>query len=251
MVDQVFMGSNEATPAYTEEQLAEANASNQGGDPNLPSSDSRPEGLPENFNSVEDLAKSYRELQSKFSRGDTQETVKADTEAEPELNQQQQDNLSKVDMYALSEEYADNGQLTDKSYQELEALGFDKDTVDDYIEFRTAQHNAPILEAAGGEEAYGDMVRWAAANLTPAEQDAYDAAITSDPNVALLALEGLKAKFTAANGSDTNYYEGEESNSTGGYESWAQVTEAMKDPKYKTDPAFRSEVERKLAVTNL
>ena len=61
MVDSVVMGGGEVTPAFTDEQLAAAEgneAATQGGDPNLPSGDvARPEGLPENFNSVEDLVK--------------------------------------------------------------------------------------------------------------------------------------------------------------------------------------------------
>ena len=37
--------------------------------------------------------------------------------------------------------------------------------------------------------------------------------------------------------------------SSNGFESWAQVTEAMRDPRYDKDEAYRRKVEQRLAVS--
>ena len=66
------------------------------------------------------------------------------------------------------------------------------------------------------------------------------------------AIKSLNAQYLLANGSSPNLLQG----STGGssaeaFTSLAQMSEAMKDPKYQTDPAFREEVTRKLESSNL
>jgi len=262
MVDSVTMSTDPA-PAYTEEQVAAANTTDtqEGGDPNLPSGDSRPDGLPENFNSVEDLAKSYKELQGKFSQQNQQQpkqegesNVSADDTASPnplelEITKAQSD---QVDMAGMSEEYMANGELGTESYDKLESLGFDRQTVDNYIQYQINNHQAPLLEAAGGRESYDQMTQWAAQSMTQVEQDAYNKAIGSDPATAMLAVEGLKSKYTSANGSNPSYIDGDTGAIGGaGFESWAQVTEAMSNPKYQSDPAYRASVERKLSASSL
>ena len=59
MVDQVEIKEAETTAEKPEEQVVEQ---------------SKPEGLPEKFNSVEDLAKSYAELEKKLGEPKPQET---------------------------------------------------------------------------------------------------------------------------------------------------------------------------------
>ena len=58
MVDQVEIKEAETTAEKPEEQVEQ----------------SKPEGLPEKFNSVEDLAKSYAELEKKLGDSKPQET---------------------------------------------------------------------------------------------------------------------------------------------------------------------------------
>ena len=55
-----------------------------------------------------------------------------------------------------------------------------------------------------------------------------------------------------ANGSSPNLLQGSTGgSSSGGFTSLAQMSEAMRDPKYQTDPNFRDEVTRKLESSNL
>ena len=67
-----------------------------------------------------------------------------------------------------------------------------------------------------------------------------------------LAVEGLRSKYQAAEGSDPALIAGQSAPSSGGnYSSWAEVTQAMRDPRYKSDPAYRQSVTSKLERSNV
>ena len=56
----------------------------------------------------------------------------------------------------------------------------------------------------------------------------------------------------SADNPQQSLFEGETENVTGEvFQSVAQVTEAMNDPRYQKDPAFRKEVEDKLARSSV
>ena len=82
---------------------------------------SKPEGLPEKFNSVEDLAKSYAELEAKLGTNKEQpvkeETPVQETQkGELDIAENVVENAG-LDMNSLADEYAENGKLNDESYQ--------------------------------------------------------------------------------------------------------------------------------------
>ena len=219
---------------------------------------SKPEGLPEKFNSVEDLAKSYSELEAKL--GTNKEEVK--TEEVKEVKTDSLDIAEKavsnagLDMNNLAEEYAKGGKLEDTSYEALEKAGIPKDYVDQFIQGQKAisdQQSATMKSLVGGDEAYTEMSNWAADNMTDAEKTAYNSAVNSkDLETAKLAVVGLKAKFEAVNGSEPKLVQGKATPiGVDGYESWQQVTAAMKDPRYAVDPAYQNMVKNKLAKSEI
>jgi hypothetical protein len=62
----------------------------------------------------------------------------------------------------------------------------------------------------------------------------------------------LFSQFTAAGGKTPQVVMGAtQGASVKPFNSAAQVTEAMKDPRYKNDPAYRQNVEQRLAVTSI
>ena len=65
-------------------------------------------------------------------------------------------------------------------------------------------------------------------------------------------MVGLKAKFEAVNGSEPKLVQGKATPiGVDGYESWQQVTAAMKDPRYAVDPAYQNMVKNKLAKSEI
>ena len=226
----------------------------EGGDPV-----SRPEWLPEKFQSVEDMAKAYAELEAKLG-GKTQDNPQTDP-ANAYTNQSGQNPeqaLSEkgLDLSTFTAEFNTKGELSADSYAKLAAAGFDKGIVDNYISGQkavAAQYETAVVSEVGGSEKYSEMITWAKANMSDAEINAYNAAVSSgDVAQAKLAVLGLSAKFFKANGSEPRLVQGRTTSASEDvFESTAQLTEAMRDKRYRNDPAFRAKVQSKLARSNI
>lgn len=235
---------------YQQEMLDKANqleANNQ-------QTDDRPDWLPEKFNSAEDMANAYNELEQKLGgqqkEDNTEDAEDALEEVAESLEQQG------IDFDALSQEFYDNGELSDEAYQALEEANIPRHLVDQFIDGQVAvaaRIQSEAFNQVGGEEAYNDMIGWASDALPETSIDAFNRAISSgDAETANLAIQGLYAQYRSENGSEPSLVMGETSSVTGGvFESAAQLTAAMRDPRYATDPAYRQEVSRKLQRSNV
>lgn len=215
---------------------------------------SKPEGLPEKFNSVEDLAKSYQELEKKL--GDNTEAPKTDAPKNDLDIAEKAVESAGLNMENLSSEYAEKGELDAKSYEALEKAGIPKEYVNQFIEGQKAvadQQTTSIKDIVGGADAYTEMSEWAAENMSEQEKTAYNTAVNSkDIETAKLAVVGLKAKFENANGNEPSLVEGKATiTGQGGYKSWAEVTAAMGDDRYQKDPAYQNMVQEKLSKSDL
>jgi len=217
---------------------------------------SKPEGLPEKFKSVEDLAKSYQELEKKLGDSQPKETeVSKNDNSDLDIAEKAVETAG-LNMDTLASEYAEKGELDEKSYEALEKAGIPKDYVNQFIEGQKAiadQQATSIKNMVGGADAYTEMSNWAAENMSEEEKTAYNTAVNSkDLETAKLAVVGLKAKFEKANGNEPNLLEGKGTVSgEKGYASWAEVTRAMGDERYSKDPAYQALVKEKLANSDL
>ena len=78
---------------------------------------SKPEGLPEKFKSVEDLAKSYQELEKKLGDSQPKETeISKDTNSDLDIAEKAVETAG-LNMDTLASEYAEKGELDEKSYE--------------------------------------------------------------------------------------------------------------------------------------
>lgn len=230
----------------------------------------RPEHIPEKFwdaatgtAKVDDMARSYAELERARSTptgkppaaGEAppaDPVVAAAAAAAGEAGKG-------VDFAAYTSEFATAGALSEKSYTDLAAKGLPKALVDQFIAGRTAQaqvaqfqEQAATSEAfslAGGQDAYSNMLVWAEANLSAADQGAFDKAVVGDSASRKQAIMALKAQYTPARGSNPALIAGEGAgDGAGAFGSRAEVTAAMRDPRYKADPAYRATVERRIGA---
>jgi hypothetical protein len=229
---------------------------------NNPDAEQRPDWLPEKFKSAEQMAEAYASLESKLgSNEQTQETTEETTpevtrEAEASEVKQVLDKAG-VDFDALQSEYNAQGEVSADSYTKLEEAGFSKDLVDSYIkgqESLNANYEKAVYDTAGGQDAYGELIRWAGDNLQQGEIAAFDKAVSSgDVDMVKMAVSGLQTKYQAAEGTDPTLLSlGQSSNSTGGvFNSWAEVTAAMNDTRYESDVAYRQKVSAKLGRSQL
>lgn len=264
MVDTVVIQSTPPAAPEDHEQkmVAKVDAANatppDEGTVGTPPAEDRPQWLPEKFKSPEDMAKAYAELEAKLGQGKP-----AEPQATPEPAKATPEDADKaladkgLNLQDFSQEFAQKGELSAESYEKLAKAGYDKNLVDQFIEgqrARAAQFEGGIKAEVGGDEVYTDMVTWAKANLSPAEIDAYNTAVSSgNMDQAKLAALGLKMKFEKANGSDPQRLLGGDTTAQTSdvFESVAQLKEAMKDPRYKNDPAYRAKVQQKLGRSNV
>tara|TARA_B110000977_G_scaffold25830_1_gene31948 strand:+ start:19465 stop:20310 length:846 start_codon:yes stop_codon:yes gene_type:complete len=222
--------------------------------------DERPEWLPEKFKNAEDLSKAYSELEKKLS------TDKQVTDNPKEKVEESKTDLSipkateeKAGVSTLDKfysEYSENGSLTEDSYTELAKQGLNKDLVDTYIAGQKAiaeNQSASIFDTVGGKDKYQELMTWAGENLSESDVASYNS-ITDTGSVDQIkfAVQGLMAQAGMNKSKQPDLFQGDVNvQNTKSFNSLAQVTEAINDPRYTTDPVYRKEVEDKIDKSNV
>jgi hypothetical protein len=207
----------------------------------------RPEWLPEKFGNAEELAKAYSELEKKFSTGDKKEQ-------QPEVKEEPNQSTNTLEPYY--KEFADAGTLSEKSYTDLAKMGLDKNLVDGYIAGQKAIAEAEVKQVqsiVGGEENYKQLLDWSTKNLNEAEATAFNELLdTGSIEQIKLAVSAIANRAGISGQEKPTMFEGDTTASTAdAFESIAQVTQAMNDPRYDKDPAYRKQVEMKIARSSV
>ena len=208
------------------------------------------------FRDAEELEKAYIELQGKLGKdeGETPEVEAAD-ESETEYE---------------SPEASD---ILERLWDQAKAENFQQETVDElknmdpgalaqmHLEFRanntvetiTDQQVDQLKGIAGGDKEYDNMMSWAQGSLNKNEIDMYDAVMEKgDPLACFFAVQAMKYRYDDQVGTEGRMLTGKAASNEGSqFKSQAQVIEAMNDPRYDKDPAFRKEVADKLERSNV
>jgi uncharacterized membrane protein len=175
-----------------------------------------------------------------------------ETPQTPEAETQVNDIEQKLGTF--SQEFFTNGKLSDESYGELSKMGFSKPIVDQFIAGQQAvmaREEQAVYDSVGGKDTYVEMIQWAGQSLSKEEIEAYNSALSSGNQAHMqFAVKGLQARFAANNREPSLKTTGGKALPSG-FRSVTEVVAAMSDPKYKTDPAYRADVERKLANSNV
>ena len=232
------------------------------------STDARPEWLPEKFGSPGELAQAYQNLEQEFhtrNQDEPQESYEGSEEAQ-EYQEGDEVTASNVDSFLenygldyqkFEQEFNETGGLSDAAYQALDEAGIPSELVDNYLEGQLAmaeQIESNVYDSVGGEENYQAMTEWASDNLNEYEVDAFNHMIESgDNNLVNFAVQGLASRFMLENqDTEPNLISGSGGQSFGSrYESVQQLTSAMSDPRYQSDPAYRREVTDRLQRSNI
>ena len=213
--------------------------------------DERPQWLPEKFESPEELAKAYANLEKEYhqkNREEDKSKVKLET---TDVQTRVGDALN-----SASAEYQERGDLTEASYAALEKNGISRELVKTYVDGYKASQEAntnAIMNEVGGKDNYGAMTEWASGSLTDGELAAFNRVVESnDADSAKMAIKGLYARFISDGGQPVKLMQGQVAG-TGitPFNSNAQMVDAMKDPRYAKDPAYRSQVEKRIAISRI
>jgi hypothetical protein len=220
------------------------------------------------YKDAEELERAYVELQKKLGEKGTEDSKEAgDTESsDRETDQQEEEETEEVSPAAelissATDEYEKSGELTPETMAKFSEMS-SKDLVEAYIQMQgdvTEDVDTPAADItdaqvnqvknfAGGEQAYSNIVNWASQNLDQQSIEAFDSIVNSGSVEAIkLAVSGLKNQYEAANGYEGTLYSGKApKDGKDVFRSQAELVQAMADPRYDKDPAYRQDIIKKL-----
>jgi high-affinity Fe2+/Pb2+ permease len=216
------------------------------------------ERLAGKYKNAQELEKAYIELEKKL--GSQEQTEEPEAQKEPTQYATQVEAIGRA-----AEEFEAKGELSAETLAEFEKMS-SKELIQAYFEYEQGlpsggqQQGADLTQAdintiqnsVGGETAYQQLVGWAAENFSQAEIQAFDNVVDSGNIDAIrLALAGLQARYTDANGYEGNMIQGKAAAPADVFKSQAEVVRAMSDSRYDRDPAYRDEIMQKLARSDI
>ena len=118
----------------------------------------------------------------------------------------------------------------------------------------TEEQASQLFEMVGGQKTYETMIDWASQNFTKEQVEMYDSVMAKgDPNAIFFAVQSLNSQYTDAVGKDGQLLTGKRSaaRQDAQFRSQQELVQAMNDPRYDRDPAFRDDVIRKLQNSDI
>lgn len=213
------------------------------------------------YKSAQELEQAYMELEKKLGSPERSEEV----EVEEEVSQDEEGYSSEFAdlMYQAGNEYSEKGELSPETLEAFSGMS-SQDLVQAYFEMQSQGGNEPqgrdmsdaevnqIQNSVGGQEAYQQLTTWAADNFSPAEIEAFDSLVESGNTPAIqLALQALYYRYTDAMGSEGEMLQGKPAAAQSTFRSQAELVQAMSDPRYDNDPAYRQDVIQKLERSDI
>ena len=182
-----------------------------------------------------------------------QENETEEKEIVAETQEQAQEVLQTkgFDYAELQKEFIETGKISDSTRKQLAEVGITGELVDNFIEGQMAkaeQEKNEIAECIGGRANFDNVIKWASENLSEAEIKSING--ITDKSVIQIILKDLKNRMEEKDGITPNYTQGE-----GGkpakdiYRSQAEMFEAISNPKYRVDEAYRADVQRKVTAS--
>ncbi len=217
------------------------------------------------FKTQQDLLNAYKELQKKLGQENTEDSddltenqETTDEQAEPE-----ETNEAVNYMQQLGKEFDETGTISEEAVDRLSQMD-QKELIKNYLQYyQQSQASAQeaqlqdtaisdIKQSIGGEEAYTEMISWAGQNLDQTEIDNFNSVTaTNNPAAIRFAVEALNNRFRGDVGFEAPLISGQKASaSVQPYRSNAELARDISNPMYHTDPAFRADVEARLALSN-
>jgi len=207
------------------------------------------------YKNAQELEKGYLELQKKLNTEEPE--AKAE---EPEAENKEAEAATTILDDLWEQATSESGEYDQATLDELSKMK-PTDLAQMHLEYRNSlqnqqPENRDFTEAdvkqlkgiVGGEENYSNMMDWAQKSLNKQEVDMFDQVMQrGDPLSAFFAVRALAFAYNDAVGYDGNVVQGKApKQNTDQYRSQAEVLEAMSDPRYENDPAYRQDVMEKL-----
>ena len=218
------------------------------------------------YKNAEELEKAYVELQKKLGSSE-EEAEEGDDETTEEVEEESEEASPAVSLISdASQEFSEKGELTPETMAKFSEMS-SGDLVKAYMEIQGQVEGSEAVAAAdlsdaevnavknyaGGEAAYEQLTSWAEQNLEASSVEAFDSIVNTGSLEAIkLAVSGIKAQMDEANGYEGRMLSGKSPKASGDvFRSQQQVVDAMSDPRYDADPAYRQDIIEKLGRSDL
>ena len=224
------------------------------------------------YKDAQELEKAYVELQKKLGDkgsgdssevGDSQDSEQVESKEGGEKEEEVKEDTTQDGI--LDTLWNEANSETSYTKETVEALNKLKpaELADMHLRYReqierskpqiTDQQVTELKNVAGGEKQYTEMLQWATQNLAEQEIKMFDAVMDrGDPLAAFFAVRSLAYRYQDSQGYDGKMVTGRSPKSDGDkFQSQAEVVEAMSDPRYDRDPAFRQKIMKKLERSNV
>ena len=224
------------------------------------------------YKDAKELEQAYVELQKKLGeKGNKADEPVDETEVqESEEVQEEEKETEEANPSILDtlwdESISDKGEFSKETLEELSKLStgelasqFLKWRADAQTKYVPKQQDFTEADVqtlkgiVGGDKEYNEMLQWADKNLNKQEVDMFDAVMErGDALAAFFAVRSLAYRWEDSKGYDGKMLTGTAPKADGSqFRSQAEVVQAMSDPRYDRDPAFRQKIMKKLERSNV
>ena len=215
------------------------------------------------YQNAEELEQAYLELQKKLGSDDDDEAE--DTTLDEDEVEYPEEVVAGIEtIQSASDEYYENegalsretmdkfGQMDSRDLVEaFMAIQENSDPNANYPDISDSDLST-VYNSVGGEEQYNELTSWAADNMDDRALDAFNSIIDQgNPTAIQIAVAGMKAEYDNAEGYEGRMLQGKAARTSDSFRSQAEVVQAMSDPRYDKDPAYRQDLYDKLERSNV
>ena len=229
------------------------------------------------YKDAQELEKAYVELQRKLGEqgagdssqtGDSQDSEQVESKEDSEETKETEENTQEFGILddLWDQATSESGEYSKETLDKLSKLSTN-DLAKLHLEWRrdaatkyvpkppdfTEQNVQELKNIAGGEAKYNDMMKWAQGSLSEQEISMFDQVMEEgNPLSAFFAVKALAYRYNDEQGYQGKMLTGNAPKTSGTqFRSQAEVVQAMSDPRYDRDPAYRMEIMEKLERSNI
>ena len=206
------------------------------------------------YKNAEELESAYLELQKKLGAdGDEPE----DEVEEQEGEQTDSDLFDRLWEGELNDEFSDDllNELSNADPTDLAQMHLDyrRQMEANAPEPMTQETATQLKDMVGGDQEYTNLLGWAKDNFSEQEIEMYDSIMDSgNTQAAFFAVQALALRYQDSVGTEGELIQGRAAtDSADGFRSQAELVNAMNDPRYERDAAYRNDIMRKLELSDI
>jgi len=220
------------------------------------------------YENAQQLEKAYIELEKKLGEKSGPDSTEEAQEPE-EIKEESPEETGEPAEFAYLDDIWDQaqekGEVSKELIDKLEGLSA-REVAQQYLNWRadaatkyvprpdmSEQDVSALKNIVGGDQNYTNMLQWAQSNLSEQEINMFDTVMQrGDVYSAFFAINSLAQRYQDNVGYEGKMLTGTAAKGGGNtYRSQQELVDAMGDPRYDNDPAYRNDVMEKLARSDL